>query len=292
MNVKSPDNLSIMTEFVKYFFALILSLCALSIMNAQQFEGGVATYQTKTSMNMEGWGGGREMSEQQKKQIAERMKNMLEKTFTLKFTKEESIYEEIQKLETPGAAGGGMRWGGSFSQGGVYKNIANGLYARENDLMGKAFLVKDSLSKLDWKLEKESKMIGQYAAFKATAVRKAEAAPWEAMRRNRSGEAATDQDAAGLKEEVITAWYTPQVPVSQGPDEYWGLPGLILEVSAGPTVILCTRIVINPKEGLQIDKPKKGKEITRSEYEAIVLEKAKEMSERMGRGGRGPGGRN
>ena len=254
-------------------------------LQAQKFDGGIATYQTKTTLDLDNFGG-REMSEQLKKQIAQRMKSRLEKTFTLSFNKDESIYEEEAKLETPGAGGIGVRFmGGGFSQGGIYKNIAKDVYARQNELMGKTFLVKDTLAKLDWKLEKESKMIGQYAAFKATAVKKVEQNPWEALRRNRNAEA--DTTATDTPQEmVITAWYTPQIPVSQGPDEYWGLPGLILEVSAGRTVMLCTKIVINPKEGLNIEMPKKGDEVTREEYEKIVAEKTKEMAERMG-GGRG-----
>jgi len=271
------------------FLVLALSF-GTCVVNAQQFDGGVATYFSKTSFDFENFGG-REMSEQMKKQFAERMKSRLEKTFTLTFTKDESIYEEEEKLDAPGASGGMRFMGGGFAQGGIYKNIAEDTYARENDLMGKSFLVKDTLNKLDWKLEKESKMIGQYAAFKATAVRKIDENPFEAMRRRR------DQDAdstavAAPKEEVITAWYTPQIPVSQGPDEYWGLPGLILEVSAGRTVILCNKIVINPKEGLEIEKPKKGDEVSREEYQEIVAEKTKEMAERFGNGRRrGPGGR-
>ncbi len=269
------------------FYALLIvvvAFCALPL-QAQKFDGGVATYQSKTSFDFDNFGG-REMSEQMKKQIAERMKSRLEKTFTLSFSKDESIYEEEEKLETPGAGGGGMRFmGGGFTQGGIYKNIATDIYARQNELMGKTFLVKDTLAKLDWKLEKESKMIGQYAAFKATAVRKMEQNPWEAMRRSRNQDADTTASSAPT-EMVITAWYTPQIPVSQGPDEYWGLPGLILEVSAGQTVILCNKIVINPQDGLDIEMPKKGDEVTREEYEQILAEKTKEMSERFG-GGRG-----
>jgi len=120
-------------------------------------------------------------------------------------------------------------------------------------------------------------------------VRKIEQNPWEALRRNRNAQADTTATEAP-KEMIITAWYTPQIPVSQGPDEYWGLPGLILEVSAGPTVILCNKIVINPQSGLEIEMPEKGDEVSREEYEKIVAEKTKEMSERMG-GGRGGFGR-
>ena len=38
--------------------------------------------------------------------------------------------------------------------------------------------------------------------------------------------------------ETITAWYTPQIPVSHGPAEYGGLPGLILELI---TAMVCAQ---------------------------------------------------
>ncbi len=276
---------------------LILGILFTAAVNAQQINSGIATYQTKTTLDMSNWGGrGEQMSEQQKKQIAERMRSRLEKTFTLSFNKEASVYEEVEKLDTPGngGGGGGGRWG-SFSQGAIYKNIAKDLYLRENDLMGKIFLVKDSLPKLDWKLEKESKMIGQYAAFKATATQK-DNDLFQMIRRRRDAE---NTDNASTKDststanvdepkEQITVWYTPQIPVAQGPDEYSGLPGLILEVNAGRTTILCTKIVLNPKDGVDIKEPSKGKEVTRAGYNQIMEEKTKEMAERFR--GRGFGG--
>ena len=273
----------------------ILGIFIAMAVNAQQINSGIATYQTKTTLDMDNFGPpGRQLSEQQKKQIAERMRSRLEKTYTLSFDKKASLYEEVDKLEAPGAGGRGGRWG-SFSQGAIYKDIAEDLYLRENDLMGKLFLVKDSLPKLDWKLEKESKVIGQYTAFKATAVRKDDDLFQMMNRRRRDAER---DDKGGAKDstnteseepvETVTVWYTPQIPVAQGPDEYYGLPGLILEVNAGRTVILCTKIVLNPNDGVTIKEPSKGKEVTKAEYNQIMEEKTKEMAERFR--GRGFGG--
>ncbi|HEA30106.1 MAG TPA: GLPGLI family protein [Leeuwenhoekiella sp.] len=277
-------------QVITRIITLGLSLLYVFATQAQQINSGIATYQTKTTLDMDNWNRGGQMSEQQKKQIAERMKNRLEKTFTLSFNKDASTYAEVEKLETPGNGGGGGRWG-NFSQGAIYKDISADQYVRENDLMGKLFLVQDSLPKLEWKLEKESKMIGQYAAFKATATRKIEDNPWEGMRNIRQRE--QDSSAAENRpiEETIVAWYTPQIPVSQGPGEYYGLPGLILEVNAGRTVILCNKIVLNPEESVDIKKPSKGKEVSRKEYEAVVAEKTKEMAERFQGGRGGFGGR-
>ncbi len=84
------------------------------------------------------------------------------------------------------------------------------------------------------------------------------------------------------------AWYTPQIPVNQGPEDYLVLPGLILEINADRTTILCTKIVLNPEEKDQIKKPTKGKEVSKNEYNKIVTKKMQEMREMFR--GRGRGG--
>ncbi|GGG34616.1 GLPGLI family protein [Dokdonia pacifica] len=283
---------------------LFISLFALTTY-AQNVEG-VATYQTKTTIDMSRFTrDGQQMSEQRKKQIMERMKNFLEKEFTLTFTNNESFYKEEEKLATPGQGGGG-RFGGSFSQGGIYKNIKENTYARENDMFGKVFLVNDTINNLQWELVKESKMIGQYPVFKAVATRKIEQNLFSRLgrrgRNNRSQNqkendtlktANADDKVAEVEEpktETITAWYTPMIPASHGPDDFGGLPGLILELSTSNTTMLCTKVVLNPKEEIVIEVPEKGKKVTREEYAEIVEEKAKEMAERFGGGNRRGGG--
>jgi GLPGLI family protein len=120
---------------------IILLFLTLNL-QAQDFQGR-ATYQTKTSLDMSGWGNG-QMSEQQKKQIADRMKSMLEKTYQLIFDRNESSFKEDEKLQAPSSGGG--RWGGmmsSFASGPQYKNIKEGLIIQEQDFFGKIFLIKD-----------------------------------------------------------------------------------------------------------------------------------------------------
>lgn len=282
-------------------FSLMLMLVSFShSINAQDFQGK-AIYQTKTSMDMGNWGG-REMSEQQRKQIMERMKNFLEKTFILTFNKSESIYKEDEKLEAPGAGAGG--WGGAFasnfSGGPQYKNVKTQEILQEQEFFGKRFLVKDELKKLDWQMTTETKQIGQYTCFKAVATKEVDALDWRSMRRrNTEKEAEKTKDTTNTKvvsEEIempktieIVAWYTPQIPVNQGPGEYWGLPGLILEVNADRTTILCTKIVLNPSEKEEIIVPSKGKVVTQEEYTKTVQQKMEEMREMYS--GRNRGGR-
>ena len=82
---------------------------------------------------------------------------------------------------------------------------------------------------------------------------------------------------------TVEAWYTPQVPVSHGPLEYWGLPGLILEVSAGKTTMLCSKITLNPAEKIEIKAPAKGKEVSKQEYKETIVSKMQEFMENRGR---------
>ena len=90
------------------------------------------------------------------------------------------------------------------------------------------------------------------------------------------------------KDKTITAWYTPEVPVSQGPENYYGLPGLILEVTDGVTTILCSKVVLNPKEKAEIKPLTKGQKVTQAEFAEIMMKKMKEMQEMyQGAGGRG-----
>ena len=87
---------------------------------------------------------------------------------------------------------------------------------------------------------------------------------------------------------MVEAWYTPQIPVAQGPAEFWGLPGLILEVSAQNTTLLCTEIVLNPDEKVKIQAPEKGDEITKQAYATTIRTKMADMrnNRRGGRRGR------
>ena len=299
---------------IKYSRKLTLIVClslffGLTVTAQKDFQGQ-ATYFSKTTVDMDGWGG-RQMSDQQKKMIAERMKSMFEKTYILNFNRSESTYKEEEKLEAPGQ--GGM-WRGmmsSFTGGPQYKNVKEGLLLQEQEFFGKEFLVKDDLQKLEWKMGTETKQIGQYTCLKATAIKKVDEMDFMNMRRRDRGKKEDDKGEKKEGQEVadstktddpmnevevpkeieITAWYTPQIPVSQGPGEYWGLPGLILEVNANRTTILCSKIVLNPKEKEDINQPTKGDEVTRKEYNDIMKKKMEEMREMYGGRGRGRGGR-
>ncbi|MDG2194946.1 MAG: GLPGLI family protein [Polaribacter sp.] len=280
---------------MKTFIISLFALFTITVYSQQNFQGK-AIYKSKTTMNMDF--GGRQLSADQKKRIAERMKGFLEKTYVLNFNKTTSTYKEEESLETPGQGQGG-RFGGfmsSFSGGLKYKNTKDEEVLEETEFFGKKFLISEESAKPVWVLGSETKKIGNYTCFKATLTKKINPSSFSSFRRGRSNnnnESKKDSVKVELpKEMVVTAWYTPQIPVSQGPAEYWGLPGLILEINAGKTIILCSEIVMNPSEKELIKKPNKGKRVTREQYDKIVKKKISEMRTQFrGRGNRNRGSR-
>ena len=251
---------------------------------AQEFQGK-AYYFSKSRMDLGRWGA--RLSEAQKKQVASRMKNRLEKTYVLTFNKTESFFKEDEKLDA--MSGATDSWGKNFAQGDQYKNVRDNQLVQSQEFYGKKFLVKDKLQKIDWKMGSETKQIGNYTCFKAMALIPSDELSWynfswDMMRRNTPQ---TDSIGAEIIPEIkmtqIEAWYTVQVPVSHGPSEFWGLPGLILEVSADDTTMLCSKIVINPKETIEILAPKKGEEINKEDYQATVIEKMQDFRNNRGR---------
>jgi len=274
-------------------------------MNAQEFQG-MAVYESKTSTSdvKSRMQGNRDITPEMQKNMEERMKKMFEKTFVLNFDKSTSIYKEEEKLEAPGQeGGGGMRMMSSMMGGGgtFYKNVKSKSYTVDKEFMGKEFLIKDSLPNLNWKMESETRVIGGYNCFKATAVRVVSKTDFRNFRpknedKHDAGKPEDKDKKTSFiselempKEVTVTAWYTPEIPVNQGPESYWGLPGLILEVNDGKTTILCSKVVMNVKDKAQIKEVAKGKVVSQKEYDDIVVKKMEEMRE-MREKNRGNGG--
>lgn len=283
---------------LKYNLAITMLLALISNSILSQDFQGKAYYLSKTTPDMSGWGDG-QMTEFQKKQIAERMRGMFEKSYVLNFDRQASIFKEEEVLEAPGQKGFGGWWS-SFSSGPQYKNIKTRQFIQDQEFFGRQFLITDTLQKFEWKMGTETKQIGQYLCMKATAIKKVDEFDWRSMRRKKSFEKNRDKSKAdstkakSVTEDIevpktieVTAWYTPQIPINHGPDEFWGLPGLILEVNADQTSILCSKIVMNPEQKFMIEAPDKGRIISRSDYNETVKLKMKEMREMYrGRGGR------
>ena len=140
----------------KTIFILFSIFYISSSINFKDDFQGKATYVSKTKMELGSWGA--RMSEAQKKQIAARLKNRLEKEFTLVFNKEESLFVEEEQLDA--ISGATDSWGKNFAAGENYKNVKSNTQIQQQEFYGKKFLVKDNLQDIQWTLLNESKKLG------------------------------------------------------------------------------------------------------------------------------------
>lgn len=246
---------------------------------AQNFQG-IAYYSSKTQLkdfNITS----NDLTPEMKEQMMEKMKKAFEKTYILNFSNSESVYQEEEKLETPNVSGGVkvMMFSGS-DRSKLYKNLKEQQYISEEDIFGKEFLVVDSLEKFNWQLTNEQKIIGNYTCQKAQLVIPVSE---ENLKRYEASKKAKEKGETNFlkinepKEEIIEAWYTLDIPVSNGPAKYWGLPGLILELHEDNCVYLCSKIIINPKDKIEIKAPKNGKKVSQNEFDAIQEKKLQSM---------------
>ncbi|MEH6535344.1 MAG: GLPGLI family protein [Psychroserpens sp.] len=245
--------------------------------SAQEFQGE-ATYKSKRKIDIKL--DSTQMATGMADQMMEMLKKQFEKTYILDFNKEESIYKEEEALSAPNPQGMNMVMVMSGGSDVLYKNIKGKRYTNQNESFSKLFLIKDDLEDIEWKLESETRNIGDYTCFKATTTREVEVRE-SGISFNGDKDLSTTDKEPIMQEITITAWYTPQIPVSVGPGNYHGLPGLILEVNDGSETVICSKIVINPKKASKIVEPEKGKELTQDAYDKIMEKKMKEMDERM-----------
>lgn len=260
---------------ITLFFSLMVST-----MLAQDFTG-IATYKTQRKVDIQL---DSTVNDAMQEQIQAMLKKQFQQEYTLEFDKNQGVYKRVQKLDDKTTIGGGgmqIVVAGSGNNNVRYSNAAENRLVYKNEIFGKIFLIKDQLEEQNWVMTKETKNIGEYLCFKAT---------YEDTREVRSFSTGEDGEEPGetVTEETITvtAWYTPQIPVKLGPDEYHGLPGLILEVSDGTTTMLCSKVVLNPKDGVDLTEPSSGKEVTQAEFEEIMDAKMKEMNEQFQSDGR------
>ena len=215
--------------------------------------------------------------------IQEQLRKAMQKEYELVFTTTASNWSEIEKLGQPSMATSGVqiRVAGGGDNALLYKNTKTQESVETKDVMGKLFLISGAMKKLNWEMTQETKQIGQYTCYKAIASREVTNKVTVAV-----NGAQTEQKETNT--ETVTAWYTPDIPVNHGPDEYWGLPGLILEVSNGKIKMICTKVVLNSGEQTDIEIPTKRKPVTDEEFKKI-MEKQFIMMQKMYGGGKKKG---
>lgn len=181
------------------------------------------------------------------------------------FNETASLYKPVEEDEDEfEAEGGGMRMRFRRPQGEYYTDQATAASIVQQDIMGKKYLVQDSLSVLPWKLGTETKTILGYTCRQATYYNEER------------------------KQEVV-AWYTDKLRPFLGPERFNSLPGGVLQVdvNGGETVITAQQVALRPLKKNELKAPTSGERITQAEFQKI----SHEQMQRMGRGPGGPGSR-
>lgn len=102
-----------------------------------------------------------------------------------------------------------------------YKDFTTGTYRWEITMGNESYSVKDKINDFDWKISTETEIINGYRCTKATG-----------MARNTQ----------------LTAWFCNDIKVHDGPNRYYGLPGLILKININNnTEIIATEIETSNK---------------------------------------------
>lgn len=142
----------------------------------------------------------------------------------------------------------------------MYCDLTNKILTQQRDFMQRKFLIESPIDGSGWKLTGKQKMVLNYPCMEAIRV-----------------------DSI----DTVSAWYTPVIPLSTGPLDYVGLPGMVMEVHVNNDMEVITATAVSKEvDASQIKKPKDGKKVTQEEYDKIVEEKLKEMGVEPGPGGR------
>ncbi len=174
------------------------------------------------------------------------------------FDEERALYEN-KPIEVTSAEQTGGGWGNYNPDNKRYTEVKTNALLLQLDMMGKKFLVSDSVETIKWKMTGKSKMIDGRPCISAVY-----------------------SDTIS----TYTAWFTPTIPIQIGPEHYGQLPGMVLEVMNADTSvhILAVDIQLRELEEDEIQKPKKGKEMTRAEFDAMIEEKMKQYGKEGAKG--------
>jgi hypothetical protein len=144
----------------------------------------------------------------------------------------------------------GGRGGDAVS--GAYTDLTDDSYVEVREFLGRTFRIAAERPGFAWKLTGEAATFLGHPVYQAIAT----------------------QDST-----TIEAWFTPDIPVSAGPAQYGGLPGLILTLAVDTNRVTYTATAVDLAAAVgPIKAPSEGSEITRAEYDRIVAEKQAEMA--------------
>ncbi len=267
---RSSSNKIKTTQMKKIVIAGCLLLSA-GLAHAQQKEGKVK-YESVSSFVVRMNINGEENS----------MPQTRKDNFELHFTGNQSLWKSAEQDAPNEAMGGGEESGMHLvminpnSDNVVFTDFETGKKVEKRSLLDKTFIIDDTINKLKWKMTGETKSILNHNCMKATTTR-------VSTRTQMSMDNGTMERKEITDTVPVIAWFTTDIPVSAGPNEYQGqLPGLILEmdINNGKETFTAKEIAVKPDVSL-IKEPSGKKHYTRAEYKKESDKMMKEMQQNM-----------
>lgn len=238
------------TQQMKYSVLFCILACAVI---GQAQDEGVIIYQEKTDVHRR--------LPKDRQEFKEMIPQYRVNYYELHFTPEASLYRVGEEPEEQVVEGGDgrrhFRMHMAMPERTVYKNLPENKMVDSRVFLTKKFLIRGNLDEIQWKISEGQKQILNYFCMKA------------------EFRDTTDH---------YVAWFTPQIPIPNGPGEYSGLPGMILQVDMndGERVITATELTETEIDESLLKEPTKGKEVTSGEFREIVREKMQEMHGQSG----------
>lgn len=166
--------------------------------------------------------------------------------YTLEFNKEQSEFTTNPSMTKEDNAMSKM----SMPESDYYYDLSSNERYQKSNMTGKELLFKKE--PIEWSITKETKVIEGFNCIKAEAVQIFYTVDRET-------------EELKTKEQPITAWFTTEIPFSFGPENYGGLPGLILELSTQGKNYIVENIKLKESKNKSIDFPDADKAITEQE---------------------------
>jgi len=215
---------------------------------AQQMSAGEATYEFQYNFTKKEM---REMKRNFRKQnVEDLLKNTINWQFKLKFKENKGLFyldtlvnrrEESSSILLTGYG----YMGAPRHINADKKNIRYHRFVETDDLL---LVVNDDLKPAHWNITEETKIINGYKVKKATAYYQVNNAQYP------------------VKNQKITAWFSPKIPVELGPLEFGNLPGLIFEVNFGGGFSY-KLTAVKFDNNVEIQEIKGGQEISQEVFE-------------------------
>lgn len=215
---------------------LLPALCIAMHSRAQYTFSGKITYERKVNVHKL-WEGNEWLQ-----QFKDKIPKFLVNYFELSFTPANGYYKPGKEVEMPK-----LNWGlppGAENE--VFTDFNTGMVTANKLIYEQRFLIQDSMRKLKWRITNEVRTIADYKCRKAVTK---------------------------ICDSVyVVAFYTDDIAVSGGPEQFGGLPGMILELAIPRLASTWVATSVNVATVKNPEQPSfpKGKKVNFKELEGTL----------------------